>query len=226
MQLLQYVRERGYERECGEDIRDRDAHPPCSDLLERDLLERCRRGDDGAFRVVVERYGGRMLATARRILVSEVDARDAVQDAFLSAFKSIERFAGSAKLSTWLHRIVVNAALMKLRTRRRRPEAAIEDLLPRFDDQGGWAIAPQRWESPSEMQLRRKETRAAVRRAIDRLPDEHRAILVLRDLEEHDTHETAAALGLSVSAAKTRLHRARHALRTLLEREIQTFADW
>ncbi len=91
------------------------------------LLERLRSGDDAAFEQLVREHGGRMLAVARRFLRQEEDARDAVQDAFLSAYRALEDFEGNARLSTWLHRIVVNAALMKLRTRRRKPERSIED---------------------------------------------------------------------------------------------------
>ena len=97
---------------------------------EATLVAQLRAGDEAAFEQVVRSYGGRLLAVARRIVGSEEDARDAVQDAFLNAFRSLDRFEGNAKLSTWLHRIVVNAALMKLRTRKRKPEQSIETLLP------------------------------------------------------------------------------------------------
>src|SRR5262245_21125041 len=88
---------------------------------ETQLLERLRRGEDEAFDQFVRQYSRRLLATARRLLGNEHDAQDAVQEAFLSAFKAVVQFTGNAKLSTWLHRIVVNAALMKLRSRRRKP---------------------------------------------------------------------------------------------------------
>jgi RNA polymerase sigma factor (sigma-70 family) len=98
------------------------------------LVSRLRAGDDEAFAMVVRQYNGRLLSTARRFFHEEQDARDAVQDAFLSAFKAVGGFAGRCKLSTWLHRIVVNTALMKIRRRRRRPETSIEDLLPQFEE--------------------------------------------------------------------------------------------
>jgi RNA polymerase sigma-70 factor (ECF subfamily) len=151
------------------------------------------------------------------MLRSDEDARDAVQEAFVAAFKSLDRFQGHAKVSTWLHRIVVNAALMRLRTRKRKPEQAIEDLLPRFDETGHWAS-----ELPAPLpdgELERRQTREIVRRCIDRLPESYREIILLRDIEELDGDETAAALGLSAGAVKSRLHRARQALRTLLEHE-------
>ncbi len=179
------------------------------------LLTRLRAGDERAFEELVRTHGGRMLATAQRLLRDEDAARDAVQDAFLCAFRALPRFEGGSLLSTWLHRIVVNAALMKLRTRRRHPEAAIDDLLPSFDATG------HRVEEPAaphaEGALVRAELRVAVRACIDRLPESYRTVLVLRDIEELDTDETSRQLGLSREAVKTRLHRARQALKTLLE---------
>ncbi|HWP64356.1 MAG TPA: sigma-70 family RNA polymerase sigma factor [Candidatus Limnocylindria bacterium] len=184
------------------------------------LLARLRAGDETAFEAMVHAHGGRMLATARRMLPGEDDARDVVQEALLSAFRSIGSFEGTARLSTWLHRIVVNAALMKLRGRRRRREESIDDLLPRFAEDGHFAEPVAPWELESETLLARRETRAAVRRAIARLPEPYRTVLVLRDIEELDTEETAVALRLRPNAVKTRLHRARQALRTLLAREL------
>lgn len=184
------------------------------------LLKRLRRGDDEAFERLVRQYGGRMLATARRMLGSEDDAGDAVQEAFLSAFKAIGTFKGTAKLSTWLHRILINSALMKIRSRRRRPEEPIDDLLPRFDEQGGWVDGVASWQAPTDLLLERRETRAMVRRCIDRLPESYRTVLLFRDIEELDTEEAADILGVTPTAVKVRLHRARQALRTLLEREL------
>ncbi len=159
-----------------------------------------------------------MLAVARRLLRDEDDARDAVQEAFLAAFRSISQFEGSARLSTWLHRIVVNAALMKLRSRQRKPEEAIEDLLPSFLEDGHRVDhhAPG-WPEPVDVLLQRKEVCSLVRRSIDRLPSSYRTVLLCRDIEGLDTGEAAALLGISENAVKIRLHRARQALRTLLD---------
>lgn len=190
-----------------------------SDDAERDtaLLDRLRRGEDLAYEELIRLHGGRMLAVAKRLLRNEDDAQDAVQDAFLSAFRALPGFAGDARLSTWLHRIVVNAALMKLRTKRRKPEASIDDLLPRFKEDGHAEVPSVPWRDGADALLGRDETRKLVRTCIDQLPESHRTILVLRDVEELDTEETARALGLSVNATKTRLHRARQALRALLD---------
>jgi RNA polymerase sigma-70 factor (ECF subfamily) len=176
-----------------------------------DLLLRLKRGDPQAFEELVRRYSGRLLRAARRILMSEEDARDAVQDAFMAAFRAVAGFEASARLSTWLHRIVVNASLMKLRTRRRKPEEDIESLLPRFAADGHQAEPSVPWTEP------RAELRTIVRDAVGRLPEIYRTVLVLRDLEELSTEETAEMLGASPNAVKIRLHRARQALRTLLD---------
>jgi RNA polymerase sigma-70 factor (ECF subfamily) len=184
------------------------------------LVERLRRGDPPAFDELLRTHTGRLLAVARRLLGNEEDARDAVQDAFLSAFRSLDRFDGQAALGTWLHRIAVNAALTRLRSRRRHPERSIEDLLPTFLEDGHQARPGGDWPDPSAA-LERQETRDAVRRHIDELPADYRTVLVLRDIEELDTDETARLLGLTPGAVKTRLHRARQALRTLLEPEFR-----
>ncbi|MDZ4805259.1 MAG: sigma-70 family RNA polymerase sigma factor [Candidatus Eisenbacteria bacterium] len=184
---------------------------------ETHLLLRLRRGDESAFAEMVLLYGPRLLAVARRLLRNEDDSRDAVQDAFLSAFKSLERFQGDARLTTWLHRIVVNAGLMKLRTRRRKPEESIEDLLPRFQEDGHQLDPAVLWNDSARPEAASLEIRLLVRRNIDRLPEGYRTVLLLRDIEGYDTEDAARALGISANAVKVRLHRARQGLRTLLD---------
>ena len=187
------------------------------DYGEGELVARLQTNDEAAFAELVRAQGPRMLAVARRLLRSDDDAADAVQEAFISAFRAIGNFEGGAKLSTWLHRIVVNASLMRLRNRARRSEVSIEELLPRFDD-GGHVDEPQEWRSPEPLDaLERRETRERVRALIDRLPTDYRTVLLLRDIEGLDTKETAELLGVTPNAAKIRLHRARLALRTLLD---------
>jgi RNA polymerase sigma-70 factor (ECF subfamily) len=184
---------------------------------ETEFVGRLRAGDDGAYETLVREQAGRMLAVARRILGNEEDAHDVVQDAFLSAFRAIDRFEGGSRLSTWLHRIVVNAALMKIRTRKRRPETPIEDLLPTFLEDGHQEVTPVEWKKTAHEVLESRETRAMVRGLIDELPELYRNVLILRDIEGMDTKETAELLEVTPNAVKIRLHRARIALRTLLD---------
>lgn len=181
------------------------------------LLTRLRAHDPAAFEEVVRQHSPRMLNVARRLVGNEEDARDAVQDAFLSAFRSLDQFEGHARLATWLHRIVLNAGLMKLRRRQRKPEQPIEDLLPKFLDDGHFADPVAEWRDSSAQLLQRQETRRLVRDAIERLPDNYRTALLLRDIEGLDTEEAARMLGVSEPVLKTRLHRARLALRGLLD---------
>lgn len=183
---------------------------------ERALVARLKSDDDTAYEEVVRRFGPRMLSVARRLLTQEQDAQDAVQDAFLSAFKSIGNFQGDAKLATWLHRIVVNAALMKLRTKRRKPEAAIDDLLPKYHDDGH-RRGNGDWRVTHDTAVQTSEIREQVLAAIDKLPDLYRDILMLRDIEELSTEEAAQQLEITEGAVKTRLHRARLALRDTLD---------
>jgi RNA polymerase sigma-70 factor (ECF subfamily) len=185
--------------------------------LDADLLSRLRAGDEQAYEVLVRQTSGRLLAVARRFLGSEDESADAVQEAFCSAFQAMDRFEGTSALSTWLHRIVVNVCLMKLRSRSHRPTVSIHALLPAFDAVGHPLQPVASWSEEPCNHLERAETRDHVRACIDLLPDDYRMVLLLRDIEELDTEQTAQLLGISVPAVKTRLHRARQALRTLLE---------
>jgi RNA polymerase sigma-70 factor (ECF subfamily) len=184
---------------------------------EAECLARVRAGDEEASAALVRKYGGRMLAVARRFLRSEEDSADAVQDAFLAAFRGLDSFAANSTLGTWLHRIVVNTCLMKLRPRSRYQQVSMEELLPSFDETGHFTGPVPPWKDEALERLTREELRTQVRACIDRLPDSYRTVLLLRDIEEMDTEQTARHLGIAPGAVKTRLHRARQALRTLVE---------
>ena len=152
---------------------------------------------------------------------SEQDAADAVQDAFLAAFKAIATFNGDSQLGTWLHRIVVNACLMRRRSLDRHPTVAIDSLLPEFDATGHHRQSVKSLRTSPADSLATEEFRRQMRECIHRLPAPYRDVLILRDIEELDTEATASALGISPGVVKTRLHRARHAIRTLLEPILQ-----
>jgi RNA polymerase sigma-70 factor (ECF subfamily) len=181
------------------------------------LVARLRSGERDAFEEVVRRYSGRMLAVARRFVREPEDARDIVQEAFISAFRNFDSYHGDARLSTWLHRIVVNAALMRIRSRSRRPEESIEALLPKFGEDGHSVQPAHLWVETTHETVEREQRAALVRRTIDELPESYRTVLLMRDIEELDTAETAALLGTTENAVKIRLHRARQALRALLD---------
>lgn len=174
------------------------------------LIAGLRLGDEVAYQRLIDRHRARMLAIARRYL-DEEDARDAVQDAFVAVLRAIDRFEGKATLSTWLHRVVVNACLMKLRSRRRKPE---HPLPPTLDQR----LTASPHENP-DRSLEDAECDAWVQQALHELPEPHRTVIELRDIQQRDTRETAALLNLTPGAVKTRLHRARALLRTQLQRD-------
>ncbi len=182
-------------------------------------MEGLRRRDGDAYERLVDTHGARARAVARRILGDGGDADDAVQDAFVAVWKGIDGFDGRAALSTWLHRIVVNASLARLKARVRRREVAMEDSRGAGAEDAG--VAAER--TPDALE------RAALARqvwdAIEELGDDERAALVLRDVEELPSREVAAALGVSDAAVRQRLHRARRAVAERLRPELREARD-
>jgi RNA polymerase sigma-70 factor (ECF subfamily) len=158
-----------------------------------------------------------LLRIAQRILRNREDSEDVAQEAFINAFANLDKLAGPAAFGPWLKRIAVNQAISRYRSKRRAKETAIDDLLPHFDEEGARLDWPDETSIDSETSLQNQQVRAAVRAAIERLPESHRIVIVLRDIEELSTREAAALLGVEENALKVRLHRARAALRTLLE---------
>jgi RNA polymerase sigma-70 factor, ECF subfamily len=196
------------------------------DPREQAIIEGMRAGDDRAFERLVRDNIGPLHAVALRLLQNQADADDAVQEAFLSAYRNFSSFRGDARLATWLHRIVVNGALNRLRRRKRQPEHGAEiidvsDLLPRYREDGHPEQFHQQWVRPAEDLAARAETREQVRQMIDKLPENYRTVLILRDIEELSTAETSELLQLNPGTVKVRLHRARQALRNLFERELE-----
>lgn len=186
-------------------------------LAEAALLEQLRSGSSYAAEQFVRQHGGWMLAVANRLLGDQPAAEDCVQEAFLNAFQKIDTFEARSTLKSWLHRIVVNAALMKLRTRRRANEQPIDTLLPEFDRNDCRIEA--RWnrlETPVDI-LQRSQVRELILSKINELPEDYRIVLLLRDIEELSTREAAEILACSDGTVRVRLHRARAALKKLLE---------
>lgn len=179
------------------------------------LLLRLLAGEERAYDELTERCAPVLFATARRMLGNEQDAADAVQEVMLGAFKNIASFDGRSRLSTWITRIVINKCLMKLRSKRRRPETSIEPLLPTFKDDGHPTRWTARWKP--EASFERSRLLDLVREKIDELPNQYREVLLLRDIQQLSTEDVAASLGDTPNAVKVRLHRARQALKALLD---------
>jgi len=158
-----------------------------------------------------------MLALTERMLRDRSLAEDVVQEAFVNALRGLENFEGRSSIKTWLHRITVNAALTKLRQLRRLGEQPIDEYLPEFDRVDCRIEAPWTYLSPVQEVMESAELRAFVNSAIDKLPDSYRIVLQLRDIQGYATSEVAILLEISEANVKVRLHRARAALKKLLE---------
>ncbi len=183
------------------------------------LLHAARTGDPQAFDALVRPHLGLFFRVIVRILGNEAEAQDALQDALLAMYRELGSFAGNSRFSTWGYRVCANQALMHRRKRVRRREDAIEDLMPRFGDDGHhMEDGSLEWSQEADAldHVARNELKARIQSGLDRLSDEQRAVFVLRDLEGWDTDEIAERLGITRDLVRQRLHRARLALRTLL----------
>lgn len=180
---------------------------------ERPLLARLRSGDQDAYREIVDAYRDRIITVVARVAGPGADAEDLAQDAFLKAFAAIERFDGRSALFTWIYRIAVNTARDYIDHRRRRPVVPLEGAFGEHQ-----AEPADEGERPAES-AERHERQAAVRAALERLPEPFRTTLILREMEGHSYEEVADILGISIGTVESRLFRARSKLRTLLEQQ-------
>lgn len=185
---------------------------------DRWLVAGLRRGDSDAVEALVDCYGGSIHRVASWFLGDARDAQEVTQDVLLTVVQKIVTFKGAAAFSSWIYRIAANAAYERLRSRRSRTEVSLKPLLPVFDDDGRHAQAVADWSSRLDDPAVATEARSALERAIWRLPEEYCIVVLLRDVEGLTNEETADALGFTVAAVKSRLHRARLALRQELAR--------
>ena len=185
---------------------------------ESSIVAGLRAGDTVVFEQLVRTASGRLLATAYRILGNEDDAQDAVQEGLISAWKGIAGFEGGASLSTWLHRIVVNAALSRLRSARGRGEVSLMTdggaVEPAFEGR------PAAWSDPGPKLEKRLAMRRAIQKAMGSIPEEFRTVLVLGDVEDLSSREVSERLGIPDATVRQRLHRARAAMAEILRPEL------
>jgi len=186
------------------------------------LVARAKAGDSGAFTELVKRYERRIFRLAKHITQNEEDAEDVLQDALLKAYQHIDGFQEQSKFYTWLVRITVNEALMKLRKRKSGKIYSLDEAVDTGEETVAREIAV--WDNP-EQRYSQEELRAILQQAIDGLAPIFRTVFVLRDVEELSTEETAGALGISVPAVKSRLLRARLQLRDKLTRFFKRKVD-
>lgn len=182
------------------------------------LVDLTQAGDNRAFDELVRRYRDRVFRLCVKILRHEDDAAEALQDAFLSAYRALPKFKAESTFSTWLYRIATNASLMKLR--RRRPGHVSYEQSQSEESEGEPMAIPD-WSSLPLDQVLDAETREVLGREIDRLPANEREVFVLRDVMEESNADVARELGLTVAAVKSRLHRARLHLRDAMNRHFR-----
>lgn len=191
---------------------------PAAPASDEQLAAQAAAGDASAFEVLVRRYQSRVYRLACRLIGSDADAPDVLQETFLQVHRGLTGFRGESRFATWLYRIATNAALMQRRKRARRPTESLEQYEPRFDEQGRHAPEPADFEAAARADelLDRALLAERARQALERLPEPYREAFVLRDLEELPTADVGELLGLSAAAVRQRVHRARVLLRGYL----------
>jgi RNA polymerase sigma-70 factor, ECF subfamily len=197
-------------------------------LDEGELVSRAQSGDNEAFAELVGRYQNKIYRLAKNITQNNEDAEDVLQETFLKAYSHLDGFQRNSKFYTWIVRIAVNESLMKLRKRKSDRTVPLDEPL----DTGEEAVAREIavWDDNPEQRYSREEMQEILEEAVESLKPDYRTVFVLRDIEELSTEETAEALGISIPAVKSRLLRARLALREKLTRKFKrkgedVFAD-
>ncbi|MCS7231560.1 MAG: sigma-70 family RNA polymerase sigma factor [Elusimicrobiota bacterium] len=198
------------------------------DLDEATLISLAKNGNTSAFEKLIKRYEEKIYSLAYRILQDKEEAFDVLQDTAMSAFKNLKNFQSKSSFSTWIYRIALNFALMRKRKQKAQLKKAQiidsedSDKLPQFAE-----IAEQNllgnyvdWSENPVISLENQELRKVLQEAINKLPDKYRNVIILKEIEGRSIEETAKILGLSISAVKTRLHRARLYLKWFLEKYI------
>ncbi|MBB2676802.1 UNVERIFIED_ORG: RNA polymerase sigma-70 factor (ECF subfamily) [Rhizobium esperanzae] len=193
--------------------------PLLSALADADLLPLAKIGDEVAIRAIIQRHNQRLFRTARAVIRNDAEAEDVVQASYIKAFASLSAFRGEAELSTWLTRITLNEALGRVRAQKNTTGLEID---MQATSAGGQVVQfPSSLSATDpETELSRSQARQLLEQAVDELPDDFRAIFVLRDVEGMSTDEAASYLGIRPETAKTRLHRARKMMRQSIEKRL------
>jgi RNA polymerase sigma-70 factor, ECF subfamily len=187
------------------------------------IVERARAGDAAAFSELVQRYERKIYRLAKHITQNDEDAEDVLQESFLKAYTHLDSFHGDSKFYTWLVRIAVNEALMKLRKRKSDKSVSLDEPQDTGEDMVQREIAV--WEDDPEKKYSREELAEILNNAVQSLKPSFRTVFVLRDIEELSTEDTAETLGISIPAVKSRLLRARLQLREKLTRHFRRKGD-
>ncbi|HWZ34003.1 MAG TPA: RNA polymerase sigma factor [Bryobacteraceae bacterium] len=186
---------------------------------ESDLVARAKAGDAQAFTELVTHYQRKIYRLAKHITQNDEDAEDVLQETFLKAYEHLDNFQGNSKFYTWIVRIGVNESLMKLRKRKGDRTVPLDEPVDTGEEMVAREIAV--WEDNPEQRYSREEMQQILDEAVQTLKPDFRTVFILRDIEELSTEETAETLGISIPAVKSRLLRARLALREKLTRQFK-----
>ena len=193
--------------------------PTQAGIDETTLVAQSREGNTSAFAELVRRYEGKIFRLAQHVTQNREDAEDVLQETFMKAYEHLDQFQGNSKFYTWIVRIAVNQALMKLRRKKTGKTVSLDETIDTGEDTVVREIAT--WDENPEQRFSREEMGEILDSAIQSLEPPYRSVFVLRDIEELSTEETADALGLSIPAVKSRLLRARLQLREKLTRQFK-----
>lgn len=189
-------------------------------LTDAELVKRAQQGNTSAFEELVRRYERKVYNIVYRMLGNEEDAKDALQDTFIRAYRFIKKFKGKSSFYTWLYRIATNVCLTRLKTRKtKEPSAGVSLDEPILDESEIQREIPDYKESPEHL-FHRQQIQQALQDAINELPSDYRSVVILRDLQGLSNKEVSKALNLSIAAVKSRLHRGRVFLRNRLSKYI------
>lgn len=190
-------------------------------LTDVEVVNQFKSGDTLAFEEIISRYESKVMSLALRFTRNQEDAEEVMQDVFTTVYRKIEGFRGQSAFSSWLYRIVVNAAFMKLRKRKQNQTVSMDDLSPAIKQ---YCIDRDALSGTYSQNIAiSHEMQAVIQNAVNRLPDQYRAVFVLRDVDGLSNQETGEILNLSIPAVKSRLHRSRIMLRKKLQRYYEDF---
>jgi len=188
---------------------------------EDELVRKLQAGNMEVFDQLVERFQKKIYALSFNLTRNQMDAQDVTQDVFLTLFRKIHTFQGKSAFSSWVYRITLNAAYMKLRSRKKDQSVSIDDMLPTFNKAGFQQEKVQDWSENTESLLFANETRNIIQKAVDQLPEKEKVVFLLRDVEGISTEKVGEILDLTIPAVKSRLHRAR----LFLRKKLSTFFE-
>ncbi|MCB0338167.1 MAG: sigma-70 family RNA polymerase sigma factor [Bdellovibrionales bacterium] len=190
---------------------------------DKELVAQFRKGSMDAFQELIQRYETKAFNLAMSLTRNVEDAEEVLQDVFLTVYRKIDGFQGKSAFSSWLYRITVNAAFMKLRKRKQNQTIAVEEISPALES--NWIEKSDRAHIGSDMLAINNELRTVLNSAISRLPEEYRTVFMLRDVDGLSNKEVGEILDLSIPAVKSRLHRSRLMLRKKLQRFYDDFVS-